>query len=64
MKVLAFYNGRLAKCFDSFDECAEAVGVNVNSIPNYVLTGKANPNNWTFDIPLDGVDYEGWGFLS
>ena len=63
MKVLAFKKGKLAKCFDSVKECADELRITEDIIRTYFMTATEMKTGWSFDMPIDGIDYKGYGFL-
>lgn len=63
MRVLAFKKGKLARCFDTIEQCSDELHIAEDTIRTHYMTATETKTGWSFDQPIDGIDYKGYGFL-
>jgi hypothetical protein len=63
MKVVAFKNGVLAKCFDNIEQCSNELELSEDIIRSYYMSAKQTGTGWSFDSAIDYIDYTGYGFM-
>jgi len=59
--IIAFKHGKLANVFDTIDEASKSTGVPMDKVQKLIISGDIYGNGYSFDYPIDGVNYEGWG---
>ena len=61
MNIVVFKHGRLANIFDTVYDASIMLDVSEDRILKFIQNGKESSNGYSFDYPVAGIEYVGWG---